>query len=421
MHIFPKCGVRVFAMALAYCVSAAPVLAQDLTLDKAFETAFATSPHAAAARARTAAAIAERKQSGALPNPELSIEAENIYGSGPYNGFDNAETTYGISQLIELPAKRGSRLRMSDAEKEKAGHAQQSSLLDLRRDVHIAFAEVAAAQQELSLRQEQQKLAAEVRHSVVAKVEAGKEPPIQKNKAEIEFSSSNIALERAARHLKAKQRILSLLAGISNTEITVDAASLPAVSAPADIGVYRERLQASPDAKSTDSDIARAEANFNYEKANALPDPTFNFGVKDIHGEDNQAFIAGVSFPIPVFSRNQSGIDRAREVLTATRLDQVGWHNEREATLNNIYADFSTAYSEAQALQSTIVPGAEEAFSFAREGYNAGKFGYLDVLDAQRTLFDTREQLNTAILEYHRQRAHIERLTAAPLSQTRKD
>jgi len=60
----------------------------------------------------------------------------------------------------------------------------------------------------------------------------------------------------------------------------------------------------------------------------------------------------------------------------------------------------------------SVLPGAEEAFQFARGGYDAGKFGYLEVLDAQRTLFDARRQFNEAVLDYHQQRAVLERFSA---------
>ena len=51
-----------------------------------------------------------------------------------------------------------------------------------------------------------------------------------------------------------------------------------------------------------------------------------------------------------------------------------------------------TARDEVKTLQGQIVPGAEKAFSQAKEGYRAGKTGLLDLLDAQRTL--TRARLS---------------------------
>ncbi len=390
-----------------------PIAPAALVLDQAIAWALEKSPVLGASTARADAATASRSQAGALPNPEISIEADNIYGDGPYDGLDGAEITYGVSQLVELPGKRGNRVRVADAEKTKIHYARDADRLDLIRDVTVAFADVAAAQQEVMILEEERNLATEVRDSVAAKVQAGKEPPIQKNKAEIERSASEIALERARRSLSTKRQILSSLMGGDTGAFTVAMESLPILSEPEALESYRARLPQTPDIKSLDANVNQARAGLSLEKANAVPDPTFNFGVKDFREDDSQAFVAGVSFPFPVFNMNRAGIERAGHDLNAAMFDQRGEQLSLDATLTSIYGDFSSAYSEASALKATVLPGAEEAFSFAREGYDAGKFGYLEVLDAQRTLFDARKQFNEAVLDYHRQRAAIERITAS--------
>ena len=119
-----------------------------------------------------------------------------------------------------------------------------------------------------------------------------------------------------------------------------------------------------------------------------------------------------VSFPLPVFNLNRAGIKRAGHELNAAKMEQRGGFLSQDLALRQAYEDFTSAYREATALHSDIVPGAEKAFEFARGGYDAGKFNYLEVLDAQRTLFETSKQHNQSVLEYYRQRAIIERLTA---------
>lgn len=55
------------------------------------------------------------------------------------------------------------------------------------------------------------------------------------------------------------------------------------------------------------------------------------------------------------------------------------------------------------ALRTNVLPAAQRAFEAATEGYRQGKFGYLEVLDAQRTLFDTRGRYLTASRPTRRQ------------------
>jgi outer membrane protein, heavy metal efflux system len=61
-----------------------------------------------------------------------------------------------------------------------------------------------------------------------------------------------------------------------------------------------------------------------------------------------------------------------------------------------------------------VVPAAEQAFRFARAGYAEGRFSFLEVLDAQRTLFDARAQLNDALRDFHTRRAEADRLSGGP-------
>ncbi|WP_435641764.1 TolC family protein [Micavibrio aeruginosavorus] len=383
-----------------------------LELDQAIAWALDKSPVLAASSARADASNASRSQAGALPNPEISIEADNIYGDGPYEGMDSAEITYGVSQLIELPGKRGNRVRLADAERTKTHYARDSARLDLIRDVTIAFSEVTAAQQEVVILEEERNLAFEVYESVSAKVQAGKVPPIQKNKAQIELSSSDIALERARRNLNARAKVLEALMGGEIGRFKVSMDSLPELMEPQAYEVYHSRLQQTPDFKSLDADVLQAKAGLSLEKANSFPDPTLNFGIKNFEEDDTEAFVAGLSFPLPVFNMNRTGIKRAGHELNATILDQRGSQLALEATLVSVYNDFSSAFNEARALKTSVLSGAEESFRFAHEGYEAGKFDYLEVLDAQRTLFDARKQLNQSILDYHNKRAVIERMTA---------
>ena len=61
-------------------------------------------------------------------------------------------------------------------------------------------------------------------------------------------------------------------------------------------------------------------------------------------------------------------------------------------------------------IRSDILPGAQRAYDAAAKGFEYGKFGFLDVLDAQRTFFLARSQYLNAALRGHQAYADIERL-----------
>ena len=51
-------------------------------------------------------------------------------------------------------------------------------------------------------------------------------------------------------------------------------------------------------------------------------------------------------------------------------------------------------------------------------GFAFGKFGFLEVLDAQRTLFEVRSRYLLALTRAHQAYADLGRLTGTPLSTT---
>jgi len=78
--------------------------------------------------------------------------------------------------------------------------------------------------------------------------------------------------------------------------------------------------------------------------------------------------------------------------------------------LAQAYQELSSAYLSATALKENALPGAQSAFNAAQEGYREGKFSYLQVIDAQRTFFEIKRQYVTALADYHKSKATIERL-----------
>ena len=62
------------------------------------------------------------------------------------------------------------------------------------------------------------------------------------------------------------------------------------------------------------------------------------------------------------------------------------------------------------------MPGARRVLEATSEGYRQGKFSLLDVLDAQRTLFEARGQYIEALATYHKAVAEAERLIGGELA-----
>ena len=395
----------------------AQVSGNTLSLSSAIQKALATSPRIKSSGAAMMASTGDVKQAGLRPNPELGIEAENIFGSKDMKGLDSAEITYGVSQLIEIGGKRSSRVDVAARHHDLAHFDYQALQLDIIRDVAIAYAEAVAAKEQVNIAREQKNLSEAVLESVSHRVGAAREPLIQRSKAEIVQSASILALDKAERDYTTAKKALAVLWGESNAAYDLSSDDFFALAAPQDMNESAEAVKSNPDFARWDAELAKGKAALSLEKAQVIPDPTISLGVRDFRENNEQAFVAGISIPLPVHNLNQGNISRAGYELNKAETDRQQAEIQLISDLGKTHQALMTSYQEANTLKNTILPAAENAFSLSRQGYQVGKFPYLEVLDAHRTLFDTRQQLNEALKSYHISRAELDRLTAKHLSQ----
>ena len=122
-----------------------------------------------------------------------------------------------------------------------------------------------------------------------------------------------------------------------------------------------------------------------------------------------------MSFSLPPSDRNQGAIREAEYNLAKAFEERKSAEVAVRTALSEAYGSLSAAWATVTALKNDVLPGAQSAFDAVTEGYRLGKFGFLDLLDAQRTLFQTRGQYLEALAAYHKAKASVERLIGEPL------
>lgn len=382
-----------------------------MKLPDAIRRAIDKSPRLQSTIAGLGAAQGAEKQSGYWSNPELTLDAENVAGDGQYSGSNLAEYTYSLKQKIEIGGKRSARKNAAQALREAANAQMLAEGLNIERDVHIAYAEVLAEAEAVKLAVEQEKLAKDVLSTVSDRVNAAAEPEIQRSKAEVAYSTSIIAREQEERELIISKQKLANLWGEINLDVSLDHAHFFELVAPAPLETYREKFEMLPDIQRLANLVAEKQSLLQLERAQAVPDPDFSVGIRDFRESEEQALMFGVSIPLPVLNRNQGNVAKATAEVVQAQSDSEQAELMLQQELAQNWQHWQASYSETERLKSKLLPAAENAFKLARAGYEKGKFPYLEVLDAQRTLFDASAQYHNALKRYHTSRANVERLT----------
>jgi cobalt-zinc-cadmium efflux system outer membrane protein len=282
-------------------------------------------------------------------------------------------------------------------------------------EVAQAFADVLAAQERSRVIDQQVDLAEKVVQAVEQRVQAGKDSPLEATKARVSLTQAHIEQKRVLRQLPAVRQLLAATWGAREALFTNARGALDRVIHPPELSVLQALIVQHPAVARWDVEIEQRQARIALEKANALPDPTLAGGYRRLGEVDESAFVVGLSLPLPVANRNQGNILAAKATLAQTYRQRTAALTGIRTDLSRAYASLSSAYMAANDLQQTVMPGAQEAFDSAQTGYQNGKFDYLTVLDAQRTLFTARMQYYDAVADYHKAKAKVEQLIGQSL------
>lgn len=384
-----------------------------LTLQQAIDRALASSPTIGVARADVAAALGTETQSHLLPNPQASAQIENFAGSGPYNGLTAAESSFGVSQLIELGGKRSARQASARAEVNAARTNGGALRLDVINSVTVAYMQTIAAEQKLALAERVEKAAQDVLMVVERRVKAARDPLFQESRAKAALATAVAARQRAQQELTASRDVLAQFLGETTLSSSLDDAALNDAQAPLPLSTYQDRMSQSPDIVRYRQLLTARKADLDLAKAGRIPDVTVNVGVRRFGDTGDTAVMAGVSIPIPIFNQNQGEIAKAGADITRVMQVRQQAMLQRSQQLSQAWAQWNAAWQEINRLKADALPEAQRAYDLALQGYRAGGFQFIDVQDTQRTYFNARSELISALLNLQSSRADVERLTAS--------
>jgi cobalt-zinc-cadmium efflux system outer membrane protein len=217
-----------------------------LSLIQALQLAYQHNPELAISEGAIRAGEARIIQARLLPNPELSAEAENIWGRDAYSGFDEAESTLTIGQPLELGGKRSKRTSLAETERYLAEWDYKSLRLELTVEVTKSFIGVLAGQQRLKVKGEIVSVAENSAAAVTARVEAGKVSPIEQTSAEIRVANARNAMMQAQTRLQGERKRLSTLWGNPAPIFTEAVGDLGAITPPPPLEALVELLPQNP-------------------------------------------------------------------------------------------------------------------------------------------------------------------------------
>jgi cobalt-zinc-cadmium efflux system outer membrane protein len=154
-----------------------------------------------------------------------------------------------------------------------------------------------------------------------------------------------------------------------------------------------------PDLEAQRRERVRTVADTRLQAANAKVDHVIGTEYRRQQGLAGTGNSIGLFWeaPLPVFNRNQGGIERARQVQlqteARTRAIEATVRNEVEVA----WLTVQNSLRNLERIERTLLPRAREVRDITDYSYRRGEASFLEFLDAQRAYSETRQSLNDSL------------------------
>ena len=397
---------------------AAPAWAKGppFSLSQAVQAALATNPDLAGFAFELRAQDARTEAADLRPAPTLSATVENVLGNGEHGGLNTAETTFALSQVVELGGKRQARVGAAQSGRELIAVTEQAAQLDVLAEVTRRFIHVAGDQEQLALTQNATALARETVQAVTVRVNAAKAPDAELRRARITLARAEVEQEHAEHELGTSRRKLAAMWGDGEARFGAVTADLYTLPRPAPFESLLARLDANPDFVRFASEARLRDAEIRLAEAKRRADVTFSGGLRHLEETGDQALVFGLSLPLGAGRAAAPAIAEATALrdLSAARRDAAAVR--AKAQLYELHQELRHAITETELLRGTVLPEMAGALDETRYAYERGRYGYLEWVEAQREFIAIRRSLIEAAVNAQVFQAEIERLTGEPLA-----
>jgi outer membrane protein TolC len=416
----------IFTVCWLLCSAPAAMAQADApgrTVESLLEYAKARNPQYAAMRAEAEAAQERVQPAGALADPVLRIELENVTNFGS-EARPNllpgrvGDTKYTLMQPLPFWGKRDLKREAAAAEADAAQGRAELTWTEQAARIKTTFAQYAAVSQLVGLTREVIDLINRVEAIAQSRYASGLVPQQDAIRVQVERTAMRnelIQMETELHH--ASSRLNALLARPAHAPLAAPAQTRPLpAAAKLDYAALEERLRAkNPQIFADEAKIRAAEKNRDLAYRNRYPDATLGVAPVQTRTRVNDWGLM-LEFNIPLQQESRRSQEReAEKMLDAAR-------ERKNATANQLLADLSENLSGIEAAmrmerlaQTSLLPQAELTFQAALAGYETGKVDFATLLDAQRQIRNAKQSIIKTQAEQQARLADIERLIGEDL------
>jgi outer membrane protein TolC len=421
--MFRKNIILIFILGFLF-LSAQPAYlqgAEATDLDSLIEEALQNNPRVKAAYNKWHAARYKAKHVSALPDP---MGRYVYFGESVETRVGPQENKYGFSQTAPFPLKlylKGkAELKHSDMLKEE----YESTKRELVKEIKFVYYDIFWLDKAINILDGEKAILENLEKVARVQFETNRAPQQDAIKAGVEISKiidKTYLIQQQRRSKTAminsllNRPIKTPLGKTENIKFRIFKHSLDELHGLA--SKHRQELVAA------NLDVERAGYEKSLSQLNFIPDFTFGFDYIDIGSgstisanDGKDAWSATFAINIPLWLDKQyAEIMEKQSALKAARHSAEDVANRVTYEIEDIYFKITTYGDIVTLYKTTLIPQTEQSFEAARIGYETGKVDFLNWLESERVLLQTRLAYYKAIVDYEKSIAYLERVVGTDL------
>lgn len=385
-----------------------------LTFDQAIARVLQLNPSLREAKSRAGAARGLVRQSKLYPNPEIGWDVED-WGRQSTDG--PSQTTISLSQTIPIWGRRGAARREAEQELASAKAEVSATMLHVYRETASGFAELLGAQQNLQNAIERLRVAQEIESVVKTRVNEGAVVISEGVRAEGLTALARVDSLIAESEVRIAQTRLAAKWVDAPANAVIATGQLTSVDSLPPVTTLVRWMADNPALESLRALVAARESQMHLMKSLGLPEPTVGIGYRRLHDAAENAGIASISLPLPLFDRNQGNQQAAAARWEEAKAALESAELALDGQLRELLVELDAVSREIEEIETRVLPSAEEAMQQIDNAYRFGRVPYINVLDAQRTVNELRTRLIALSVQQARTIASIESLVGRPIAE----
>ncbi|SNR83928.1 outer membrane protein, multidrug efflux system [Methylobacillus rhizosphaerae] len=281
--------------------------------------------------------------------------------------------------------------------------AQQTARTSLIAEVAASYINVRALSERIRLARETEHARNLTYSRIVRRQQAGLDNAIDLKAAELQLEAAKASIAALQREYTQALNALQLLTGQPSIAVNTPQDALDSMDfSPLPAGLPSALLENRPDIRAAEHRLKAANANIGAARAAFFPriQLTTNIGLVNEHlsglfsGASDKAWSFTPQLTLPIFNhgRNRASLDLAtvRKEITIA---------EYEKAIQTAFSEVSDVLLSREQIelqitaQSRVTATEQERLNLTMRRYDKGIANYLEVLDAQRSLFDAQQQL----------------------------